>query len=327
MNLLLLNIGKSFHIMLIKNVEALTGFKYCDICRRIVCRKNTKHGDLTFKRHLKLHEKGLVGTKQCLLNNVQKPYCPHILNNKAYAYCLSHDCVEKYKPIESFMTYDFETMENKVNTTSKQTTIMSTLQPLSVAVCVKCDEKIYSKCWDIREPNWLENWMNYMFEEGMNIAKANLLDIPNEVQNNVIVKQKSEKISKRYIVTVLGYNSARFDINLLLPNLSSSFKIKSIVGSGSHTKLLQLKKKGSKVILRFIDAMSLVGGGSLANFVKSFSTNPSKLKGLFPYEAFNNSNYNEVLSKSEPFAKDEFYSTLNETEQEGQSKENHLQKH
>jgi hypothetical protein len=36
-------------------------------------------------------------------------------------------------------------------------------------------------------------------------------------------------------------------------------------------------------------------------------------KGLFPYEAFDITNYDEVLSKSKPFPKDDFYSTFKET--------------
>jgi hypothetical protein len=59
--------------------------------------------------------------------------------------------------------------------------------------------------------------------------------------------------------------------------------------------------------------MSLAGPAPLDAFVKSFGTTPDKLKGFFPYEAFNFTNYDEILSKSEPFAKDEFYSTLKET--------------
>jgi hypothetical protein len=151
-----------------------------------------------------------------------------------------------------------------------------------------------------------------MFDNGVQIAKANLLDVnfvPLEFQNNVTVGKNQIK----YVVTVMGYNSAKFDINLLLSSLNHPFKIKSILGSGTHMKCLQLTKKGSNIILRFIDAMSLAGPAPLADFVRSFSTNPSKLKGFFPYEAFDITNYDEVLSKSEPFPKDDFYSTLKET--------------
>jgi hypothetical protein len=73
LNILLINIGKSFHIMLIKDVEALTGFCCCNICHRIICKKDVHYGDRTFKKHLKLHEQGLVGKKLCKLNSTQKP--------------------------------------------------------------------------------------------------------------------------------------------------------------------------------------------------------------------------------------------------------------
>jgi hypothetical protein len=62
-----------------------------------------------------------------------------------------------------------------------------------------------------------------------------------------------------------------------------------------------------------MDAMSLASPQMLDEFVKSFGSNPDCLKGFFPNEAFNNTNYNEVLSKSEPFEHDEFYSTLKDS--------------
>jgi hypothetical protein len=45
LNLLVVNVGSKFHVMLIKDVEALTGMMFCKICRRVVCPKDSEHGE------------------------------------------------------------------------------------------------------------------------------------------------------------------------------------------------------------------------------------------------------------------------------------------
>ena len=70
--------------------------------------------------------------------------------------------------------------------------------------------------------------------------------------------------------------------------------------------------------LRFIDAQSFVAGGTLKQFGRNFSTfgdstsETNSEKGVFPYEVINSENYNDVLSKSEPFKYEDFYSYLNQ---------------
>jgi hypothetical protein len=154
-----------------------------------------------------------------------------------------------------------------------------------------------------------------MFQEAEEVAKANLLDIPLEFQNNIQIsefkdKNKEKKTKLSHTVTVLGYNSSKFDINLFLSHLKSPFRIKSVLGSSSQIKQLIVTKKGTKIILRFIDAMLLAGAQPLDAFVRCFGSKTDLLKGFFPYEAFNSTNYEEVLSKSEPFEQKDFYSSL-----------------
>ena len=56
--------------------------------------------------------------------------------------------------------------------------------------------------------------------------------------------------------------------------------------------------------------MAFVTPQPLKDFVKSFGTNNDESKGLFPYEAFDSSNYKEILDKTIPFSHDDFYSDL-----------------
>jgi hypothetical protein len=151
-NLLLTNHGQDFHIMLIKDVESLTGMKYCPICKNVVCKRDPNHGDRVFEKHIDLHQQGLIGKKKCNLAKRQLPFCPNILKNRSYLYCLAHNCLEKYRPIQSYITYDFETFEERLNQDiSTKTTINSILKPFSVAVCVNLIDEVKTNYSDIRQ--------------------------------------------------------------------------------------------------------------------------------------------------------------------------------
>jgi hypothetical protein len=60
--------------------------------------------------------------------------------------------------------------------------------------------------------------------------------------------------------------------------------------------------------------MLYVSPGPLKQFIKDFGTEGCDEKGIFPYEAITMDNYNEVLSKSEPFTPEDFHSELNQSE-------------
>ena len=115
------------------------------------------------------------------------------------------------------------------------------------------------------------------------------------------------------VVTVLGYNSAKFDMNILFKHLNSDeWSITSVLGSSTKFKQIVLTKTEDEISisLRFIDAMALGGQGTLKDFISSFGTNKDLNKGVFPYDLLTIENYEEVLSKSEPFSKEDFNNML-----------------
>jgi hypothetical protein len=67
-------------------------------------------------------------------------------------------------------------------------------------------------------------------------------------------------------------------------------------------------KNNDKIVLKFVDLLNFVILSSLENVVKDFvdkiNYNKNDLKGVFAYETFDNTNYNEKSGKSEPFTKD-----------------------
>ena len=85
LNLLLIAVGNKSHVMWIKNVESLTGLLFCPKCKQLICRKDSAHGERTFKRHTNKCDGSPVHAKELKLDNISLPYCPHILKNLQYA--------------------------------------------------------------------------------------------------------------------------------------------------------------------------------------------------------------------------------------------------
>ena len=85
-----------------------------------------------------------------------------------------------------------------------------------------------------------------------------------------------------------------------------------MIGTATSLKQFILKSSKYPIRLRFIDAQAFVAGGTLKQFGIDFGGISNSSKGVFPYEAINSENYNEVLSKSEPFEYKDFYSYLNQ---------------
>jgi hypothetical protein len=160
LNILLVNNNDRFHAMYIKNVENLTGFRFCNICKTFICKRDADHGDRAVNTHMLLREKGLIGVKQIILDAKARPYVPHILKNKAYWYALAHNV--EYKPMRAYITYDFETVQVQLDKKiTDYTTLDANLVPLSVASCVVTSNACSWEYFDIRTKNWIEKWVGY----------------------------------------------------------------------------------------------------------------------------------------------------------------------
>lgn len=301
------------HALYVSDPEKLLNVKICPICNSFCIsfdRKNcnTQRNLKRFQKHVDNCNGKLQKTLK--LDKESKPYVPHILNNKTFEFLLANDRIEEFKPTEYYMTYDFETMEDKSFTyNTEQTEIKSSLVPLSVASTVKLPNTTKTIYYDVRDgEDFIIKWIQSLFVNAQAIIDAN--------------SYQDKDIPFDDTVTVLGYNSARFDINLFIDKLQipDKWRVISYLGSSNSCKQVIIQKGDIK--LRFIDAMAFVTPQPLKEFVKSFGANteenPSgseprsgENKGLFPYEAFNASNYKEVLNKSEPFTYEDFYSDLN----------------
>ena len=291
------------HAMRVSDPERLMNIKICPKCNSfcISCDSKNRNSSRDLKKFQK-HVEKCDGSmqKKLQLDREAKPYVPHILNNKTYEYLLANDRIDEFKPTRFYMTYDFETMEDKTFTYSTESTeIKASLVPLSVATSVKLpNDMIKTIYYDLRDgDDFIVKWIQELFNIAPQVVAAN--------------KYQDSKIPFDDTVTVLGYNSARFDINLFIDKLQipNRWSVNSYLGSTNSCKQVIIQQGDLK--LRFIDAMAYVTPQPLKDFVKAFGNIDSDSKGLFPYEAFNTSNYKEVLDKSEPFTYDDFYSDLN----------------
>ena len=323
---LLFTQNQIIHIMYIKNPEKLTQIHICPKCNSYI-----HYGSKNFNRfdsHVKhcdgVFKKNFIPVKEAL------PYCPHILNNPVYEYCLAYNL--QWKPEIYYITYDFETMEQSINKSiSNSTTINSRLIPLSVSSCVKSSNGLTTKNFSLRDSQeFIPQWIKWLFEQSMKVYADKISYYESFLPDTSINKNMN-------VITVLGFNSSRFDSNLFKQYFNHSFwKVEqnSIIGTLSSLKQFILTSDNHPTKLRFIDAQSFVAGGTLKQFGEDFgnvivdsnvsvcgginelqSNTQAKacdIKGVFPYEAINDKNYNEVLSKSEPFSYDDFYSYLNQ---------------
>ena len=132
MSILLVSLKHRTHAMLIlpHQVDKLTGFVFCSKCQQVIARTDkNRNEDRALRRHLRHCTGKPTIKKTCQLDEVAQPYIPHIMKNRTYAYCLAHNI--KYEPIRYYITFDFETMEHKVEQSiSEKTVINSYLKPL-----------------------------------------------------------------------------------------------------------------------------------------------------------------------------------------------------
>ena len=241
---LLYSDGMVCHIMYIINAEKLTNIFICPKCKSYVVRDENRHGSERMKKHI-VHCDGKFH-KKYIPERISEPYCPHILNHPVYEYCLAHDL--EWKPQKLYMTYDFETMEHKVDIKSgKSTVINSELIPLSVSCCVKSSSSTLTEHFDARDDNFIPEWIKFMFTQSVTLVKDKIKFLSEMVHIDDI--EKLHKLDRNlYTVTVFGFNSARFDSNLFKEYLNYEYgdmkwnvDNTSLIGSPSAMKQFIIK--------------------------------------------------------------------------------------
>ncbi|KAA6359059.1 MAG: hypothetical protein EZS28_045414, partial [Streblomastix strix] len=186
---LLINNGANAHILYVSDVQALTGYRYCDICKLQAFKTSNPNINRDMKRHME---------------------------NQTF---------------EKFIQKNFD----------EDSTVISYLIPYYIASTVKNKSGIHSLCYDIRKVNFLNQWLDLVFEEAKQIKRDNMYE--------------DESIPQHFEMPVIGFNSAKFDVSLVFKNLKSkNWRIIKHVGSGKIAKLIIVRHKDTHIQLRFVDA-------------------------------------------------------------------------
>jgi len=213
------------------------------------------------------------------LIKIERPIVPHLTKNKELMYLMANNMLDQWKPKQNYITFDCETVVKEDNSkiNSERTKIIGSLELLSIAFCCHVNNENEIKYFDRRNKNFMANFMNELFKYAHKVYNAN----KNNESNNFI--------------PVLGFNSKKFDINMIISSIAElNYSISNIVGSSSCYKQIIISdkenEKNENIKLQFIDASSFVAGGSLKDFVKNFGSGNKESKGLFPYEVINSEN-------------------------------------
>ena len=136
-----------FHIAVITDVEGLTGLRICPHCKSYCFNPRKQKNKKRFEQHVKECEaNGGKLTQEVSLPYTQQPYAPHIQKQPVFRYLLAHDQVEKFRPTQYYITYDFETLEDPINEEiTQQTTLDANLKPFMVSSTVKLPSGIETR--------------------------------------------------------------------------------------------------------------------------------------------------------------------------------------
>ncbi|KAA6372925.1 MAG: hypothetical protein EZS28_031548 [Streblomastix strix] len=276
--------NKISHAFAIANKQALTGLQFCPHCNSKAFDPKDKNYSRDYEKHIiKCENNGGKIIKKVKLDYVQKPYCPHIMHNKTYQYLLANGRENEYKPTQYFITYDLETIPKIVNKKfGKSSYQMYELFPLSVASTIRNKQEA-----------------EQVNADNQYLTAAGTID---------------EKIPYSVEVPIVGFNSSRFDISLIISYMQcKDWTITNYTGSPSTAKLIIVHHKKLNLKVKFVDMLTYLQPMELKQAAKDFGDGYDDKKGLFPYECFNTDNVNEVLSKSEPFSMEDFNSSLKKT--------------
>ncbi|KAA6391589.1 MAG: hypothetical protein EZS28_012888, partial [Streblomastix strix] len=267
------------HAMYISDIDKVINGKLCPYnCQMIFDTKNQN-----YKRDLARHLKYCQGpetAKQVKLDHLPKPYYPLISNNKLLQKLVATGQSDLLSPTLNYITFDFETVENIINVDN----LIAQLEPLSVASAATINDQITKLYFDLRNgSDFIEQWISQLFEVAIKVTEANQSNI-----SDITIDDK-HYIPYKPQVSVIGFNSKKFDMNLLLKHLINNKTKIQYMGSTTQAKQTVVSHQDYDFDLRFIDILSFIPpNNTLKQFVEKFGTKGIKLtKGIFPHGSFN----------------------------------------
>jgi hypothetical protein len=117
-----------------KDIEGLTECHICPKCNNYMlsaCHNKNYHKEY-FEKHVEKCDGKIHANLK--LDHFAKPYIPHLMKNKLFAFLYANNRVSEYRYLDEYITYDFETISKSVNEKfGKSSNQDSTLHAVSVA--------------------------------------------------------------------------------------------------------------------------------------------------------------------------------------------------
>ena len=214
---------------------------------------------------------------------------------------------KEFRPYPYFIVYDFEAILEKMNEPqTEELTITSRHVPVSVAINDNLtNEPVFIVDQD--PENLVKRFVEDLLERQRKIAQKvdSLYPLPKSNDDRVSLSEKARNLRKTWVnqVPVFGFNSGRYDINMIKEYFVKNLAIISNVNVA--------KKENSYMFLslpqfKFLDIKSYLAPGlSYAAWCRAYGCELQKL--VFPYEWFDSF---EKLNHKGPVKYEEFYSSL-----------------
>ncbi|KAA6398764.1 MAG: hypothetical protein EZS28_005704, partial [Streblomastix strix] len=107
-----------------------------------------------------------------------------------------------------------------------------------------------------------------------------------------------ESIPYSMEVPIVGFNSSRFDISLIISQMQcKDWTISNYIDSPSQAKQVIEHHKKLNMKVKFVDMLTNLQPMELKQAAKDFGDGYDDRKGLFPYDSFNTDNVNEEAKK------------------------------
>ena len=295
------------------------------ICRK--CYKHTYNNTLENRKKYRKHIENCTGDiKQKMQTSLSIPYCPVFYKNKLYAYSRVHNFT--YTPLKYYMTYDFETCDQLVNSKKQKSVINAYLEPFSVALSWNeptgeiqtmyyCLYEFNSEGKLEKNPNFIRQFFHDCFRVSNRLQIYNKENFINNMEEDKYEQLKDNQYFKDYLnkysrtVSVFGWNSEKFDSNFLRPYLNSlGSKEIHILGTTTSSKQITIKDPDTKIKTCFKDAENYVTKCSLDAATKSYGKQNIRVKGVFPYSKLNSETIETELLRTKPFEQKDFFNSL-----------------
>ncbi|KAA6353327.1 MAG: hypothetical protein EZS28_051146, partial [Streblomastix strix] len=236
------------HAMYISDIDKVINGNLCPHnCQMIFNTKNQNYKS-GLARHLK-YSQGPETAKQVILDHLPKLYYPHLSNIKLLQKLVATGQSDLLNPTLIYITFDFETVENIIN----EDNVLAQLKPLSVASASKINDQISTLYFDLRNgSDFVEQWISQLFEVAFKVNEANQSNIL-----DVTIEEKHYEQHKPQI-SVIGFNSKKFDMNLLLKHFIKNKTKVQYMGSTTQAKQTIVSHQDYDFDLILIDISSIV---------------------------------------------------------------------